>query len=133
MMASSWLPSVFGSVFPTRVGRERTRGASMSFVSSRARPWMFAAAVLTLGACAASDGDPASDTTGGGDVTDSSTGSDTTDPAQTPAYLHGTVPSEALPAPKFVATNLDGSSRGTDNLIGTPTVMWFYPVAATSG
>ncbi|MCB9687800.1 MAG: hypothetical protein H6738_02525 [Alphaproteobacteria bacterium] len=47
--------------------------------------------------------------------------------------LYGTTPLQALPAPEFTATADDGSARGHDNLIGHPTVLWFYPAAATGG
>ncbi|MFZ5785879.1 MAG: hypothetical protein ACOY3Y_05510, partial [Acidobacteriota bacterium] len=47
--------------------------------------------------------------------------------------LHGTRPTTALPAPDFVAANSDGSTRGRPDLIGHPTVVWFYPAAATGG
>ncbi len=47
--------------------------------------------------------------------------------------LYGEVPSEALPAPEFAATNRDGSARSKEDLLGHPTVVWFYPMAATSG
>jgi peroxiredoxin len=39
----------------------------------------------------------------------------------------------ALPAPEFDALNYDESPRSRDDLIGQPTVMWFYPLAASSG
>ncbi len=47
--------------------------------------------------------------------------------------LHGTVPGEALPAPEFTARNRDGSDRHQADLLGHPTVMWYYPIAGTSG
>lgn len=47
--------------------------------------------------------------------------------------LNGAVPDEALAAPEFTATNRDDSPRDRDDLIGQPTVLWFYPKAATSG
>ena len=50
-----------------------------------------------------------------------------------PGLLNGTVPDGVLPAPEFVATNRDGSGRDREDLLGHPTVMWFYPAAATSG
>jgi cytochrome oxidase Cu insertion factor (SCO1/SenC/PrrC family) len=50
-----------------------------------------------------------------------------------PVALHGTVPSKALAAPTFTATNRDGTTRDRAALLGHPTVMWFYPQAATSG
>ncbi|MGB0590279.1 MAG: hypothetical protein ACPGU1_11410 [Myxococcota bacterium] len=50
-----------------------------------------------------------------------------------PEGLHGTVPGAALPAPEFVALNSDGSARGPEDLMGKPTVMWFFPFAGTPG
>ena len=50
-----------------------------------------------------------------------------------PEGLNGTVPASALPAPEFVALNSDGSSRGPEDLMGKPTVMWFFPFAGTPG
>lgn len=47
--------------------------------------------------------------------------------------LHGSPPSEAVPLPEFTATNRDGSARGPSDLVGHPTVMWFYPAAGTAG
>jgi len=47
--------------------------------------------------------------------------------------LHGRVPQVARPAPEFEALNRDGSPRGRGDLVGQPTVLWFYPKAATSG
>jgi hypothetical protein len=53
--------------------------------------------------------------------------------ASWPEGLHGTVPGAALPAPEFAAINHDGSARGPDDLMGKPTVMWFFPFAGTPG
>lgn len=50
-----------------------------------------------------------------------------------PEGLNGTVPASALPAPEFVALNSDGSTRGPEDLMGKPTVMWFFPFAGTPG
>lgn len=47
--------------------------------------------------------------------------------------LTGTIPDEALAAPEFAATNRDGTARGQADLIGHPTVIWFYPLANTPG
>ena len=45
--------------------------------------------------------------------------------------LTGTIPTQALQPPEFQATNRDNSERDKTNLIGKPTVMWFFPVANT--
>jgi hypothetical protein len=47
--------------------------------------------------------------------------------------LHGLLPSQRLPAPEFSARNRDGGARTRADLIGHPTVMWFYPKASTPG
>lgn len=47
--------------------------------------------------------------------------------------LHGTPPAAPVPLPSFAAVNRDGSARGPGDLLGHPTVMWFYPSAATAG
>ena len=47
--------------------------------------------------------------------------------------LNGVIPGFALSAPTFAATNMDGTSRGRPDLIGHPTVLWFYPLAETPG
>lgn len=55
------------------------------------------------------------------------------DSGSTPPSFHGTRPDEALPAPDFTATNRDGAARDREDLLGGPTVMWFYPAATTAG
>ena len=50
-----------------------------------------------------------------------------------PPGLNGTVVEPRLPAPEFMATNYDGSTRMRSDLEYRPTVMWFYPVAGTPG
>lgn len=50
-----------------------------------------------------------------------------------PSALHGQPPAATTHLPDFRATNRDGQARTRDDLIGTPTVVWFYPSAATSG
>lgn len=47
--------------------------------------------------------------------------------------LNGTPPGEALALTEFTATNMDGSPRSGVDLVGHPTIMWFYPAAATGG
>lgn len=55
------------------------------------------------------------------------------DPAADWSRLHGTLPAEQLSLPVFTATNMDGSVRTEDDLLGHVTLMWFYPAAATGG
>ena len=45
--------------------------------------------------------------------------------------LNGTEPSTVLALPTFTATNHDGQTRNQNNLIGNPTVLWFFPFAGT--
>lgn len=74
-------------------------------------------------------------------VTDSSTtDSSTTDSQGTtdtdtapPAGLHGEIPENPLPLPDFTATAMNGESRTKADLLGHPTVIWFYPAATTAG
>jgi|GEM_PF-1882231 len=79
---------------------------------------------------AAGDDDTAAgdDDTAAGDD-DTADDDDTTPP---PAdQLHGTAPAQALAVPTFEAVNSDGSARSTPDLLGHPTVMWFFPYAGT--
>jgi hypothetical protein len=69
--------------------------------------------------------------------TDSDTDADADSDADTdtvlPGDLNGTPPDEALPAPEFTATAMDGTPRTQPDLMGQPTVLWFYPAAFTGG
>lgn len=68
-------------------------------------------------------------------TTDSGT-TDTTDPNDTveiPDEIYGELPAVSLPAPEFVATNYDGTTRGITDLTDGPTVVWFFPAAGTYG
>lgn len=47
--------------------------------------------------------------------------------------LNGTIPLTALSVPTFLAENSDGGSRTEADLLGKPTVMWFFPFAGTPG
>ena len=53
--------------------------------------------------------------------------------APLPTGLYGHAPAAPIAAPPFTATNRDGAPRGPDALLGHPTVLWFYPAAATAG
>ena len=50
-----------------------------------------------------------------------------------PSGLSGTEPSSPVPVPDFTATNYDGGTRTSTDLVGHPTVVWFFPAAATPG
>ena len=47
--------------------------------------------------------------------------------------LNGTIPPVALAAPVFEALNYDNGQRTQADLMGKPTVMWFFPFANTPG
>jgi hypothetical protein len=47
--------------------------------------------------------------------------------------LFGQRPASPLSLPTFMALNSDGSSRTQGDLLGHPTVMWFFPFAGTPG
>ena len=47
--------------------------------------------------------------------------------------LHGSVPASAVALPDFNASNYDGAARSREDLQGHPSVIWFYPAAATAG
>lgn len=51
-----------------------------------------------------------------------------------PTGLYGTAPATNLPVPEFyeVVAN-DGTPRSSADLIGHPTILWFYPAALTGG
>jgi hypothetical protein len=47
--------------------------------------------------------------------------------------LYGTAPDKAVPAPKFTVYNHESEERTRADLLGHPTVIWFFPAAGTSG
>ena len=47
--------------------------------------------------------------------------------------LFGERPSSPLSVPSFMAQNYDGAQRGQADLIGQPTVVWFFPFEGTPG
>ena len=80
------------------------------------------------------DGDADTDADSDSDSdADSDSDSDSDSDTDTDVSFNGTVPGEPISAPEFAATNRDGSSRDRSDLIGHPTVLWFYPGAFTSG
>jgi hypothetical protein len=84
---------------------------------------------LVLIACTPKDDPP------GDSVADTSPPEDTAPPFDTGLYdqLNGSVPEELFAAPEFEATAHNGELRGREHLLGHPTVLWFYPLASTSG
>ncbi len=80
------------------------------------------------------DGTDASDGTDGTAGTDGDGGADGGDGADGGTVaLNGSPPDSPVALPTFAATNSDGSARGREDLLGSPTVMWFYPLAASGG
>ena len=47
--------------------------------------------------------------------------------------LNGSIPVAALAPPTFLAENHDGGTRTEADLVGKPSVMWFFPFAGTPG
>jgi hypothetical protein len=76
------------------------------------------------------DGDDGSDGSGDGGSGDDGSGDDGSTDLDS---LNGDVPDDPPPLPEFSATNSDGAARSREDLLGHPTVMWFYPAAATAG
>lgn len=87
--------------------------------------------LLLLFACATEA--PAPGDSGLADSAD--TAADSGDPQawDTAEELNGHWAAERIPAPEFVATNRDGAARSKPDLVGHPTVLWFYPAATTAG
>ena len=93
-------------------------------------------------ACGAgSDGGTPTDGTGdddddiltfGDDDDDGSTDTDTSSTTLTGDF-NGTLPPIEIAAPDFSAQNRDESLRSKDDLLGHPTVLWFFPFAGTPG
>jgi cytochrome oxidase Cu insertion factor (SCO1/SenC/PrrC family) len=54
-------------------------------------------------------------------------------PAVAAGPLHGERPASPISTPDFEARNQHGQPRTKEALLGHPTVMWFYPAAATAG
>ena len=65
------------------------------------------------------------DTTGD---TDGDTDGDTL-----PEGLNGTAPRDPISLPTFAARNQYGEDRSEADVLGHPTIMWFYPAAGTYG
>ncbi len=59
--------------------------------------------------------------------------SSVSEPVTLPEGLTGTTPSADTPPPVFTALNYDGTIRNQDDLVGHPTVLWFFPFAGTPG
>jgi hypothetical protein len=91
--------------------------------------------LLLLLACMAKDA-PSTPGTDAGDPDGGGGGTTATDDGGSDGGatgLIGSAPAKAIPAPEFVATNRDGTGRSREDLLGHPTVIWFYPAASTAG
>lgn len=70
-----------------------------------------------------------------GDDDDSATPTDGDDDSTPeppdPEDLNGVWLETPIPLPTFEATNRDGTARGPVDLVGQPSVLWFYPAAFT--
>ena len=68
-------------------------------------------------------------------VQDDTSQQDTTIPTeeQIPSGTNGTEPASEIGPPTFTATNYDYASRSQQDLLGQPTVIWFFPFSATPG
>ena len=66
---------------------------------------------------------------------DDTSSEDTTELFDTGLYGEtiGARPDEFLGLPEFQATAHSGEPRGQEDLLGHPSVLWFYPMADTSG
>ncbi len=85
--------------------------------------------LFVLVACTPKDDPP------GDSVADTSPPQDTAAPFDTGLYdqLNGAVPDELLGLPTFEAVAQNGELRSQEHLLGHPSVIWFYPMANTSG
>ena len=74
------------------------------------------------------------DTAAPADTAAADTDTDTSpDLPDTDTGLSGTYPDAPKEAPTFTATSSDGAARSREDLLGHPTVMWFFPAAGTYG
>ena len=64
---------------------------------------------------------------------DSDSATDTDTVTTLPDEYNGVQPESPVELPEFAARNQLGEGRGPEDLLGQPTVMWFYPAAGTSG
>lgn len=54
-------------------------------------------------------------------------------PPSHPTELHGARPAAEVVLPEFAAVNERGEARTKADLVGHPTVLWFFPAAGTPG
>lgn len=46
--------------------------------------------------------------------------------------LNGRYPTQSISAPEFRAVTDDGAARDREDLLGEPSVVWFFPAAGTA-
>jgi len=85
----------------------------------------------TTAASSDNDANTGSEDDGNSDSNDDGNAGD--DDSTPPAVeeLHGQAPAQPLGVPTFEALNSDGATRSTPDLLGHPTVLWFFPYAGT--
>ena len=88
--------------------------------------------LLLFAGCKTPESVPDTDRVPGTDSGQETDPSDTTLP-ETDEGLYGTFPDAPRPLPEFSATNYDGTVRAREDVLGHPTVMWFFPAAGTYG
>ena len=54
-------------------------------------------------------------------------------PRSAASGVHGAVPEAGQSVPEFAALSHDGSTRSREDLLGHPTLIWFFPAAGTPG
>jgi hypothetical protein len=54
-------------------------------------------------------------------------------PASGASTMVGVAPNPALSVPEFSALNQEGAPRSRADLLGHPTVLWYFPAAGTPG
>jgi peroxiredoxin Q/BCP len=93
---------------------------------------LLAAALSSFIGCAEPGAKDPQDSGPATDDTASDTAADTATDTAAPNLI-GTPPAAAIDAPEFTAQNRDGAARSRADLLGQPTVMWFFPSADTPG
>jgi hypothetical protein len=95
-----------------------------------------ALSVLTAASCLPEAGSVGGDPDGDVSLADASPGApdaQVSPPPDAAWMLNGTPPISPRPAPEFTVLNRDGTTRTRADLLGHPTVIWFYPAAYTGG
>ena len=117
---------------------DRISGAGRTDTGSTTTPAEDAAASTTPDAQQFADAsevrDASTSTTDSGSVSMDASVAEDAEPSSTDSgVLFGERPSSPLSVPTFMAQNSDGASRSQPDLLGQPTVLWFFPFAGTPG